>query len=1222
MRSRAGRWPSMMIAGLAIALFSSTEVGAAPPPNPTPSSATVQTNGTPYAQFTVPGRIPAVDFNHGGSPAAYYWNPNSGGNDQSLRPNTSVMISQTGGQTYITSSVATTGAFAGYAKDYVKYTFQARDAGWYHVDYNADSIHGGTLTTVMDGVQEGQSPSVPVSSAFTTVSLPEDIFLNKGAHTLMVVFNSGQINLASISVSRTRPPVVATPTLIRPQFPGESPFVANAVVTAPPFRADPTGQHNSAPAIQSAIDAVSETGGGVVYIPAGRYKIDGSLSVPENVVLRGQWQPPQAHAKAVLGTLLEVGSDSARQIGTPLITLSGPNATVRDLATWYEYQTPSHAIKYAPTIASVTYSTNVMDVTLYNSYEGIDFTAGSESTLTNIYGTCLYRGIILGGDEESSYVQGVHFHDAIWANAPAPISSSVTESPSNALPILTTSGLTGLVLRRNDGLTVNDVSVTHALHGIVLEQGRTTGFYGSLSDIHASINPEGYNRGVGYVNTTSIPQLDGHAYTSPPTMAPKGTVLAVVHPLAEPPVDPGHEAGSPGDATASIQKALDQVAHRGGGAVYLVPGVYRIYGHLVVPSGVELVGGYGAPHGAETKDTTILWAYGGSNTDHPNRAAALISLDAHSGVQGLSILYPNQQPNAIIPYPYTFRTLGPGCWIQNIDAINPYNLMDLASSPSNGFVVSGIVAAALNHGIVVGGGTQTGWLQRVLIDYGTWFQSDHLNSPFLWAISDLQSYTLTHTVSFTFDQCTSIEGFGLSTFNIHTGFVLGSSTRAVGPQDLWLYGPASDTSNGPGYRVSAGQSIYLVGLLGGSTEPQTPLPPPFLETTPSFTGTVTMYGAVNWATTKTPAQQGGTVELYEPPAPPTSVSYVVGQQASDGLVPVLPGGSLVDSRYTVASVYGRTADVMTTNPTAGSPPYSMLYFRVARSSGLLTSAPTTLYLTVTYANAPKGLSLTAEYNSSIVSAATVNGRYTPLPTDEPAAVTTGAGGWTTVTWKLPDTAFAESEKTAWAAAYGGPAGADFRIEAVPGVAISGVTVSLTPPATSVSYIAGQQASDGLVPVLPGGSLVDSRYTVASVYGRTADVMTTNPYAGSPPYSMLYFRVTRSSGLLIGSPTTLYLTVTYANAPKGLSLTAEYNSSIVSAATVNGRYTPLPADEPAAVTTGAGGWTTVTWKLPDTAFAESEKTAWAAAYGEPAGADFRIEALPGVAISEVTISLVQ
>lgn len=63
-------------------------------------------------------------------------------------------------------------------------------------------------------------------------------------------------------------------------------------VTASPYNADNSGSQNAKNAIQAAIDAVESAGGGVVYIPAGTYRITNPPLVvsSSNVVIRGAGQ--------------------------------------------------------------------------------------------------------------------------------------------------------------------------------------------------------------------------------------------------------------------------------------------------------------------------------------------------------------------------------------------------------------------------------------------------------------------------------------------------------------------------------------------------------------------------------------------------------------------------------------------------------------------------------------------------------------------------------------------------------------------------------------------------------------------------------------------------------------------------------------------------------------------------------------------------------------------
>jgi hypothetical protein len=77
--------------------------------------------------------------------------------------------------------------------------------------------------------------------------------------------------------------------------------------TAPPFGAVPTDGRDDTAAIQAAIDAAGAAGGGVVYLPRGRYEIHPTVNAPflcitqAHIVLRGQGSGPD-------GTILYLGA--------------------------------------------------------------------------------------------------------------------------------------------------------------------------------------------------------------------------------------------------------------------------------------------------------------------------------------------------------------------------------------------------------------------------------------------------------------------------------------------------------------------------------------------------------------------------------------------------------------------------------------------------------------------------------------------------------------------------------------------------------------------------------------------------------------------------------------------------------------------------------------------------------------------------------------------------
>ena len=72
-----------------------------------------------------------------------------------------------------------------------------------------------------------------------------------------------------------------------PGIPGGIPVITSPVVDVTDYGADNTGVNDSKTAIRNAINSLG-SGGGVVYIPAGRYRIVGSLTISKSgIVLRG-----------------------------------------------------------------------------------------------------------------------------------------------------------------------------------------------------------------------------------------------------------------------------------------------------------------------------------------------------------------------------------------------------------------------------------------------------------------------------------------------------------------------------------------------------------------------------------------------------------------------------------------------------------------------------------------------------------------------------------------------------------------------------------------------------------------------------------------------------------------------------------------------------------------------------------------------------------------------
>ena len=185
------------------------------------------------------------------------------------------------------------------------------------------------------------------------------------------------------------------------------------------FGADKNGKADSTAAIQAALDECAKAKGGTVYLPAGRYRVDGRLRVVGGVTLRGEWLSPE---KGGLGRGTILMAFSGRGEGKPdsgaFVDVSS-GACLRDVGIWYPEQSADEPVPYPAAIRGHGHST-VFNITLYNAWTGFWNNDCSSMLIRRMYGTPLSLGIHGAYAYDIPRIEHVGFSPKYWAESGLP----------------------------------------------------------------------------------------------------------------------------------------------------------------------------------------------------------------------------------------------------------------------------------------------------------------------------------------------------------------------------------------------------------------------------------------------------------------------------------------------------------------------------------------------------------------------------------------------------------------------------------------------------------------------------------------------------------------------------------------------------------------------------------------------------------------------------------
>ncbi|MBQ7338120.1 MAG: hypothetical protein IJW40_06670 [Clostridia bacterium] len=176
------------------------------------------------------------------------------------------------------------------------------------------------------------------------------------------------------------------------------------------------GTEDATPAIQAALDHVGNAGGGVVYLPAGYYRIEGYLTIPAGVELRGAGAIPYAPSY-LGGTNLMIYSGKEPDdpyTAQATITVVGEGAGLRDLQFFYPenpFADPSKhetLVPFSYTIRLDAVDAFIENTFFSNPYLAIDITENADNHYIKRLGGTAALNMIRVGACSGGWIESLH----------------------------------------------------------------------------------------------------------------------------------------------------------------------------------------------------------------------------------------------------------------------------------------------------------------------------------------------------------------------------------------------------------------------------------------------------------------------------------------------------------------------------------------------------------------------------------------------------------------------------------------------------------------------------------------------------------------------------------------------------------------------------------------------------------------------------------------------
>ncbi len=200
------------------------------------------------------------------------------------------------------------------------------------------------------------------------------------------------------------------------------------------------------------------------------------------------------------------------------------------------------------------------------------------------------------------------------------------------------------------------------------------------------------------------------------------------------------------DSTAGLQKVLYDCYEAGGGTVYLPAGNYAISDTVYIPPYVTLRGDWQDPDiGTEYGTIVSVWM---DSEDTEGEGA--FTMGGSAGAVGLTVYYPLQTLDCIMPYPYTFYVDGQGQnyslpTVRNVTIINGYRGIGTSSLQAHEMLqVENVKGTFLYCGLGAANSADVGTVRNLVINNKYWKEAaaDCMNAV---SAKKIDAYTREYT---------------------------------------------------------------------------------------------------------------------------------------------------------------------------------------------------------------------------------------------------------------------------------------------------------------------------------------------------------------------------------------------------------------------------------------------------------------------------------------------